>query len=332
MRVERLPFTVYDIIGYLFPGLILLVGIIFLGEFLNVISVISLIDNFGTKLTVLAGLFLLVSAYALGHVISLVGSLTIEKLITTSVGYPSQYLLPNQKTEYASEGSDANGRIKHAVNSICIKNSSNSSVKLVRFCFFPLYFLIRILNFFGLFVHLVKQIDKRPKVIFDNRFSSAFGAARDTLEGKEWFSLVESSIWHHSPGGAARMYNYLTIYGFCRNLSLVNYGFFILAFISFLFFPIEYSADAANSPLPISISIIAVNQFWTLLMLWLTALFLSAVLMFGFLKFYRRYSYEAIYNFIVIDRDAINSISERLDHPKPALVELYSAIKKDLSS
>jgi hypothetical protein len=78
MRVERLPFTVYDIVGYLFPGLILVVGVGFLGEFLSVIAASKLIEDFGTKATVLAGLFLLVLAYALGHVVSLVGSLGLS--------------------------------------------------------------------------------------------------------------------------------------------------------------------------------------------------------------------------------------------------------------
>ena len=331
MRVERLPFTVYDIVGYLFPGLILVVGVGSLGEYLNVLAVVGLIDAFGTKTTVLAGLFLLVFAYALGHVVSLVGSLTIEKLITTCVGYPSQYLLPNPKTEYDFSGGNLGAHIKKAVSDICKKNSAINSVKLTRVLFLPLYLLIRILNSFGLMVHLVKRIEERPRVIFDNRFLSTFGAARNALDGKEWFSLVESSIWHHSPGGASRMYNYLTIYGFCRNLSLVAYGFFVLAFVSFLAFPMGYLDRSTTSSFAISVTIVDEDQFRILLMIWLMALIFSAVLMFGFLKFYRRYSYEAIYNFIVIDRDAIDSISERHDHPKPAILELYNAIKKDLN-
>jgi hypothetical protein len=36
---------------------------------------------------------------------------------------------------------------------------------------------------------------------------------------------------------------------------------------------------------------------------------MSAVLLFGFMKFYRRYSYEAISSFIVLNRDVVASLS-----------------------
>lgn len=321
MRVERLPFTVYDVVGYFFPGLIAVIGLVFLAEAAGAIELINKIETAGTRLIVVAGLFLFVFAYALGHVISLIAALTIEKLVTTFVGYPSQYLIPNRDTDYSfPDERDVGSKIKAAIDAIRMKQGKSWSVKLVRFFIFPLYWSLLIVNRLGLMLHMVKRLEKQPKKIFDERFERAFGAGRDTLNGKEWFSLVESAIWCHSPGGAARMYNYLTIYGFCRNISLVSY------FLSVVAIGIASWMIIQNG-----FSLFVNVKFLSLfIFIPFCGLFLSAILMFGFLKFYRRYSYEAIYNFIMMDNKILHDIGHLPTVQKSTVEELFGLIKAEI--
>jgi len=339
MRVERLPFTVYDIVGYLFPGLILIIGLMFFFEYTGIANVSDGIETLRVRSAIVAGVFLLVIAYAIGHAISLAASLSIEKLVVTFVGYPSQYLLPITGKEYDFKtGGDARDQTRQAIESIQESQNSSNSVFWMRWMLRPLYISLLIANKFGVMLHFVKRIGNETQVIFNKRFFKAFEVERFNLDGKQWFSLVENTIWCHSPGGAARLYNYLTIYGFCRNLSLVTYILFLTFFAAgFVLALCSVTAPVWQlawilSALREFLTFLVSSQFWWLQVFAFLSFAMSLILMFGFLKFYRRYSYEAIYNFVLIDRSILDEIGSLPSEVKPTIQELYNLLKKDIQA
>lgn len=293
MRVERLPFTVYDVLGYLFPGLLLLVGVSLIVEHVFLIKIFDVIDKLNTPKLVFASVFAFISAYSFGHAIGLMSSVTLEKLVTTFVAYPSEFLL----SEYTYK--DAKKSYNKKVISRIVLQHANSNwrsfaVAIVRILFIPLVIVLYIVTLFGFIFHMVKRLDDKPVELLDKRFSAIFSDDRTRLVGREWFSLVEYIVWNHSPGGAPRMYNYLTIYGFCRNSSFV---FYVLSVILLSAVMRQFLTDGSPG---IHSMVIWVAVF---------CLSMSAVLLFGFMKFYRRYSYEAISDFIVLHRDVVESLS-----------------------
>jgi hypothetical protein len=293
MRVERLPFTVYDVLGYLFPGLLLLVGVSLIAEHVFLIAIFDTVKSLDTPKLVFVSIFSFISAYSIGHAVGLMSSVTLEKLVTTFVAYPSEFLL----SEYAYKGAKESYN-KKIIRRIVLQHANGNwrsfAVAIVRILFFPLVIILYIVTFSGFIFHMVKRLDNKPVQLLDKRFSAIFADDRTRLAGREWFSLVEYIVWHHSPGGAPRMYNYLTIYGFCRNSSFVFYvlGVILLYAVMRQFF--TYGAPVTH---------------WMEVWVAVFCLSMSAVLLFGFMKFYRRYSYEAISSFIVLNRDVVASLS-----------------------
>jgi hypothetical protein len=96
VRVERLPFTVCDILGYFIPGFLFLAGAM---HFFPPVQTIvdSHVLRLGTGLSGQAiGIAMVIAAsYAAGHLLSFAASYAIEKPMIWIIGYPSAYLIDN---------------------------------------------------------------------------------------------------------------------------------------------------------------------------------------------------------------------------------------------
>jgi hypothetical protein len=97
VRVERLPFTVYDILGYFIPGFLFLAGVTHFFPAVQA-TVDSHMLRLGSGLSGQAiGLGMVIAAsYAAGHIVSFVASYTVEKGMIGINGYPSEYLMDNE--------------------------------------------------------------------------------------------------------------------------------------------------------------------------------------------------------------------------------------------
>lgn len=96
--MEKNPFSLYDFLGYLFPGLLSLLAIRYFvytscDDYFSIKSfpVIFKWNNSIDKWELIA-LFVILS-YVAGHIISYLSSVIIEYFATRSFGYPSAYLL-----------------------------------------------------------------------------------------------------------------------------------------------------------------------------------------------------------------------------------------------
>lgn len=98
--MDKNPFSLYDFMGYLFPGcLVLIIITYFYCLNFDVYSIVDLSNcnlllEMGSKVSWESSLLLVVIGYAFGHIIAYMSSLTIETIFTNKIfGYPSDYLL-----------------------------------------------------------------------------------------------------------------------------------------------------------------------------------------------------------------------------------------------
>ena len=99
--IKQNPFSIYDFLGYFIPGAITFYILII---FLNLDSINSLRDiieitNENKEFEFGKALFFILISYSLGHLISYISSITIERFSIWKYDYPSKYLLGLNKEQ-----------------------------------------------------------------------------------------------------------------------------------------------------------------------------------------------------------------------------------------
>ena len=284
MRVEQLPFTVYDILGYLAPGVfwlwLILATASYSGLPVDQLREFALVTEgiFGKILTSIAFLF---ASFVLGHLISFLSSLTIEEFAKLYLGYPSFYI--------AREYNLKKNKQKYSV----YINALNSLEKqpfwfiLISILCIPLTFLLLVFgwcNWFGKIVKglsptIIDMLDRIFPVVIQLRCGKPtnieWAKHKNSSDDIDWFRFVAFEVANNNQTALSRMYNYLTIYGFLRSTCFSTITFGYVGVIAFF-----YINDIIY--LYISGTLIVLSFF----------LFLS------YSKFHRRYTEEAILAFV----------------------------------
>jgi len=113
------PFSLYDFLGYLIPGIIFTGSIIFIDLYVfdNFCGLNCLFDNLKeiskesssitfseTTISIFYIIFFFTSMYLIGHIIGILSSTFIEKLYyVKKFGYPGNCILPNKESEFNNE-------------------------------------------------------------------------------------------------------------------------------------------------------------------------------------------------------------------------------------
>lgn len=287
MNYEKTPFKIYDVFGYLTPGMIAILYVFFSFHYTETINFLFKSDTSASQLLVI-GFLLLICSYVLGHCIALLSSFTSERLAYRATGYPSEFLTGEGSHKSPPSKPSMSVAAPESVNELIAKNIRNQFCDfvflfLIILPFFIFVFAMYILCILCLWEHLLKRMQGSVIRQLDKRFSTIFQDQRSTLGGvspsRDWFILVEYYVIHNLQVGAERMYNYLTLYGFCRNASL---AFYIGAWVLFAACLLD-------------------GFTFHKLMVILLSLLVSILLFFGFIKFSRRYSQEAILSFSLSD-------------------------------
>jgi hypothetical protein len=269
MRVEKLPFTIYDIVGYFLPGAALLVSIAAFSvpDLLVNLYHSEILEKIPIYAWIPISIVLVIVPHALGYCIALISSEGIEKAFVKAYGYPSEFLVHGCRRP---------------------ESSYKDNASLVRKMFLLHYLLRGSLRnrFQSIFV---KQLG--PTIIgkLDERFYLIFGINKEHIPSEEWFSLIENYVMNNSQPAFMRMYNYVTMYGFCRNLSAAVYFSAVVLFIM-------VTASIHFSPWMLSWHVT-----FRIYVAIAAMMLLSVMLAANFAKFYRRYSSEAILAFVTME-------------------------------
>ena len=285
MRVERLPFTVYDIVGYFFPGVLAIAALSwfarghFQSDLFWLIEVGPEIQASSEMPEWFSGVLDVVVfgivAFAIGHVISFLSSVTIERLTNEFVGYPSEYLLAPMGFV---------GPVGQRFMTQRLKGFFKSSMVLLNVLFFPIYLFFVVVNVTGTIRAVVKPLTEPQANILRERFAATFQQDMADHPPGSSFALVCGYMFHNFPEIAARMYNYVVLYGFLRTLTFLSYVIAVC-------FGIRVFVDLCSGTYP--------NAWFA----FIVTMSICFCFLLAFIKFYRRYSREAVISFITFDKE-----------------------------
>ncbi len=317
MKATSIPFTVYDVLGYLLPGLFFLTLLVFeydmgraltyyLSHKLSFTGIegeavrykLPYIMKFlswqqtPTDFKFVPFVLLIVLAYLIGHIISAVSSTVIEKLfLSSSLQYPDSNLFYE-----LVEKRDTPLRIE----------TWRLLRQETRWWMFPKRLFVSLVSwvkhawqsfwrfFFPRYCH---PLDTEFTTAFKQKIDARFGCQ---VELRSYYWLCYADIIRHLPTSYQRNQHFVSLYGFSRNTATAFWLYVAFRFASRLVyghFGITYMLSPAN-------------QF-----ILGTYMVIGGILFLSYLKIFRRQTMEMFYAFFALHSDAIVPVA------RPARVE-----------
>ncbi|CAI1847840.1 hypothetical protein [Serratia fonticola] len=263
--MKQNPFSFYDFLGYLIPGASLLYlfyfGGMHYGWKISGEAKTFMVGDNSSLSELLNFLPFVILSYISGHLLSLLSSFLIEKYSNCKNGYPSQYLISDRGNGY-------------------FYNSGFLSI-IGRCILFLIVLPISLLDLLtGFKFRQNKQMDDRLrpvvfkacKEVLNEKFLMKVDDMDDSkgIDGDS-FRLIYHYSFENSEPHAAKLQNYVALYGFTRNIAMV----FIITFWTLVTMKFVFDSSIGYRPI-----------------------FFSGILSFifykGFVKFYKRYTLEAM--------------------------------------
>ena len=270
------PFSFYDFLGYLFPGLVCVIFMKVIYSMDSPVTIKTILDHglvatFSWKDTVQYT----VLAYVAGHLVSYFSSLTVEPYLIWSYGYPSKFLL---EANYDKKFFEINQR----VGRICTYFWKS----LVCLLIFPICIASilfgKILRFK---YYVLKPLDSYLRENINKKIDSLLELLKMTKRnGNTDVHRVLMHYNYENYNNHIRKYdNYVVLYGFLRSLSLLCSSIFIFLLVVEIR-TIKFGCEIDWAAIAVLIVTFCITYLFYL----------------GFIKFYRRYTLE---NFMSIVAD-----------------------------
>ena len=290
------PFSLYDFFGYLIPGATLIYTYLIFEYIGNNpdFEIKSLISEFST-LNYEGILIFIILSYSLGHLLSFLSSITIEKYGNWKYGYPSKYLLGLVNGSYFLPTKEKENE-SISDNKIRLKNKIENRWRLfVLILLFPFIILDNTIGkIFGfrkfyqnpLDTFLSKSIMFKVSLLMDSLGLTNKKVISDfNPEENDFHRIVSHYAFENCKQHQFRMVNYVALYGFLRDLSLIfNALSWIYIFKMIKSINFNHQFDFFNLKITLVLMIISFISFM------------------AFMKFYRRYTLEG-FMLIVVDKD-----------------------------
>ncbi|MFV2753509.1 hypothetical protein ACNIZV_15410 [Escherichia coli] len=284
------PFSFYDFLGYLIPGVFFILLMYFCGLTFDLDIVIDLTELLRGQSQIFGILnygSIVIISYIAGHFISITSAFFIEKYMNEELQYPSEYLfnkLSDDKKNVLTPSSDKQNEDTKRKIKYCI-------IKVMLFPIIPWDYATQKLCYsqslpFQLanttWLMIKEGYEKKFRI--DDKLLNIRTGLHDDL-----FRLAYHYVYEFSNQHQTKIQNYVALYGFCRNICLVFVITFWISFLTLIYRAIEGGA----------VSYISIST--------LLSFFFVYVFYVGFVKFYRRYTLEVLMAFAVLQsKDAIN--------------------------
>lgn len=270
------PFSLYDFLGYFIPGSILIYSFVIISacKELSVISLENLLDSM-PSLKLESIILSLIISYSIGHILSFLSSITVEKYSIWRYGFPSRNLLRMNVPKFRSHFKTFHGFFWGLVIILLL---------------LPTVILDAILgNFFGFKIFYGRPVDKPLAKLITfkiNKLVEKLGATKDNGfnngEGSnsDFFRIVQHYTYDNSKNHQSKFSNYVALYGFLRTMTFIMNILFWYLVIHFI---ISERIDLSHILIIISFSAISYAFFM------------------AFMKFFRRYTLEG-FMVLVVDK------------------------------
>jgi len=273
------PFSFYDFLGYLIPGSMALFIILMLQKCISLNCLdFSFVLSQSTIIDFNNVFILIVTSYVLGHIISYISSVSIEKYSVWKLGYPSKYLLGYSAKDYFYEDLGKKRLFYRLLNAIF----------LLPFILWDVF----IGDELKMNTLIAKPLDKSLSNLVKLKISQFMKCeypeidAAKHAEENDYFRIIYHYIVEKSPSHFPKLQNYVALYGFARTLTLI----FVL-----LSWSIVIVWKRVN--LNISQAIFAFLIFS----------FMGYIMNACFNKFYRKFSLEAYMALLVVYKKTTNT-------------------------
>lgn len=285
--MNKNPFSIYDFLGYLFPGLIFLVMIFFISHIKS--APVDEYFDFSKYQTLLKSgkeydwwestVFIIVTSYVVGHIVAYLSSSTVEYFTNHLFGYPSHYLLHEEVNNYRS------------VLSRYFSSPTLGNVIwriLVMFILLPVTFVMLVLGIkLSLIKFIVRPLDDyvRNSILYKlNKLSDTLSLQQpDVNSNADYHRIVMHYVYLNITNSQRKADNYVAMYGFLRAITLI-----LCIFIDYMLIDqVIYSAEIIKRN-GLEHSIINWNGVWIFVVL----IVVANLLYMGFVKFYRRFTLE----------------------------------------
>ncbi len=266
--MKQNPFSFYDFLGYMLPGAVLLYIVTFVFGVDDIVAKLSLEDaSNSTASQLLSFIPAVIGSYLLGHVLAIGSSALIEAFTNYSNGYPSEFLFDVKPKKYLSSDT-CGGQFGRVI----------------------LWLLILPISVFKLVlkdtlkIKMFNQAKSLPKPLREATFDKCTAVLSEQIKvdiskmklengiDGDYLRLLYHFIFENSERHSGKLQNYVALYGLTRNVSFVFVVLFWVAVYSHLFLT------------QLNIGLLHIFSFATL----------SYTFYIGFVKFYRRYSLEAV--------------------------------------
>lgn len=289
--MNKNPFSIYDFMGYLFPGVICSVIIYLLIHFNGNVSELTDIAQLKNALLVSnthfdldKSVMFIVFSYILGHIVSYLSSLTVEIFAVKVFDYPSTFLLKDCPKKYS--------QLLHDYF-VTDAYSSKTGLKWVKIKFrlilkvvlilviFPIGFTTFTFGYlFDLNGWIARPLDgylrdsiKTKQYRLANKLQISHPDVNDNK--CDYHRIIQHYVYINIPGSQKKTDNYIALYGFLRCISLI----FSLAFCVVGIY---------------CISTIDIHAAWdvNLCVMLVVTYCISYLTFLGFMKFFRRFTLE----------------------------------------
>ena len=290
--MKKNPFSIYDFMGYLFPGLFVLYVIYYFHsldwDFYQISNINNLgkaINRTGDKFNFEKSVLIIIIAYVIGHLISYTSSLTVEILSNRFFGYPSKYLLQEDRPKYSELWKnyfkvriESSSKIWKALK----KAISYIAYGFIFLLLFPVSVIIISLGYLlDINQFIVRPLDKyliNSIKIRQQELAKRIGLKLpDVGQECDYHRIIMHYVYLNIPACQHKVDNYIALYGFLRCMTFIFCVLFDVFFIFGIYTIFEYNANKISMPLLGGI---------------LLLLALSYISFLAFVKFYRRQTLE----------------------------------------
>lgn len=291
--IKQNPFSIYDFLGYLIPGALVCYIYLFVMQIENIkstkdfISIVSKNQEFQFDKI----LFFIIISYSLGHLISYLSSITIERYSYWKYDYPSKYLLGiNKEQKYFSKNIHWKLLLIKIILAILLLPITILDFILGEYFNFKNFYTSKLDDF------LIEVIGKKNLKLLDTLYPPDYSG----LKNYDFHRIISHYVYENSKNHQFKMTNYVALYGFLRAITLIsNFIFWILMIVT-----IKNSYEYLDKLNCINFKILFSSIDYSRITLIITIALITYIYFMGFMKFYRRYTLEA-YMLVAIDKEII---------------------------
>lgn len=304
--MDKNPFSIYDFMGYLFPGIIafFFIQLIwdgsenFIYNILNIESFNEITKKIDESINIETSVICVVLAYILGHIIAYLSSVTVEYFANKTFGYPSEYLMLSTKQSWLililryffniSKEEFKNDETRKQMFLRLIKKDFLWRYVIGRLLWrmiicmilFPISFMTFSFGFiFGINRFVTRPLDDYLIDGIKNKYSnliSKIGISHSEDELKcDFHRLIMHYVYYNLPVCQNKTDNYISLYGFLRSICFILNGMFLFITVKVL--------PSLNIYAPFDEKKVLT---WSILFM------LSYISFLAFVKFYRRFTLE----------------------------------------